>query len=185
MKLTLLDEITAALGAYTEITTGIRPEKKAFRLSRTGLLSLNAFIRTDAEAAAKALIESKERCRLWGISPIENMAVENGWLLFTLSPAFFIALCERAAKLERTPGTDYPSLRLRMLARKPASPCPDCERVHAVLLRCVFADDRGYFTAEDDRAVLTMTHCERGLRRIELERSCGTVAQALLMLRAK
>lgn len=182
--MTLLDETLSALSRYTETVTGTRPSKTAFKLSRTNQLSLNSFVRADAEAAAAAMRSRKAECVLWGTEPILDVRAVNGWLLFDLSPAFFEVLCEKAAALEREPGTDYVSLRMTILMRKPACPCPDNARVHAALLRSVFANDRGTFTAEDDRAILTMTHGETGMHRIALENACGTLARALLMLRA-
>lgn len=179
-----LDEITGALSAYIHAVTSVSPPKGAYRLSRTGELALNAFVRADAESVAAALQENRETCLLWGLCPFLKVRSENGWILFTLSPAFYETLCEKAAALGRAPGTDYVSLRMRMLMRKPASPCPDRPTVHLALLRSVFAEEKGHFTAEDDRTILIMTHGEKGAERLALENSCGTVARALLMLRS-
>lgn len=180
----ILDEITTALSAYIANTTGVRPEKKAFRLSRSGLLSLNSFVRADSLHACEIICAECGSYTLWDTPIIETVGAENGWLLFSLSPAFFVRLCERAAALDRIPGSDYVSVRMRMLMRKGPCPCPDNGRVHAALLKSVFADDRNRFTAEDDRAILTMTHGEKGMKRVLLENSCGTAAKALLMLRS-
>ena len=184
MTQTLLDEVIDALSAYIFRVTGVMPRKTGFRLSRSGELSLNAFIRQDAKRAAEALRNNADACVLWSVRLLREVREENGWLLFDLSPAFFTRLCDRAAVLDRDPGTDYVSMRMRMLSRKPASPCPDHCGVRLALLRSLLADDKGRFTAEDDRAVLTMTHGEKGMERIALENRCGTVALALLKLRA-
>lgn len=182
--LTLLEETFCALSDYIEAMTGIRPEKRAYKLSRTGWLSLSSFVRSDAEHAAALLRSDLRRCMLWGIGPITDVRAENGWLLFELSPAFFATVCDRAAALGRVPGTDYVSMRMRMLMRKPSCPCPEDPFVYAAVLRSLFADDRGVFTVADDRAILTMTHHERGMQRVALENACGTAARAILMLRA-
>lgn len=184
METSLLDACIGALSAYITEVTGVTPSSRGFRLSRTGELALNAFVRSDAAAVAVLLKEKREACVLWEIRPVRDVRAENGWLLFSLSPAFYEALTEKAAALDRVPGTDYVSLRMQMLMRKPPAPCPNHPNVHLALLRSLFADGRGRFTPEDDRAVLTMTHGEKGMARITLENNCGTVARALLMLRA-
>ena len=164
--------------------TGIPPKNGSLRLSRRGTLSLNTFVRADAVEAAKKLNAGKNLFQWHGVPILDNAYTECGWILLSLSPVFFTELCDTAAQLPDMGDDSYVSVRLRMLARKSPTACPDNPCVHEALLRCLFAMKKNCFSPQDERGILTMTHCKRGMERLALENSCGTAAQAMLGMRS-
>lgn len=179
--LSVLEELAGAV----EACTGVRPLPKQFHMTREGLLSLNTFVRSGAEEAAAALRENADRARVFGTPAFRSVTVRNGWLVLDPETGFCTELVRRAAALTGSTGTEYADHRLRMMTRKGGDACPDDPRVREALFRTLLAAARGRSTEEDDRCILTMTHGLRGMERLGLENSCGTLARALWMLRSQ
>lgn len=181
----LFTDIMSAFAGFIENTAGTRPAERCFRLTRDGLLSLNAFVRGGSKEACEALSSRRDGFLWRGALVFACVREENGWLIFTLTDGFHETLAGEAADLPAIPRDDFVSLRLKMLMRKGPAPCPADARVHEALLCSLFAAEKGVFTQEDDRRILTMTHHKRGMERLCLENACGTAAKALLMLRGR
>ncbi len=161
----LYKTLTEALAAWVTAVTGANVKAAEFRLPRSeGQLSVDTFVRGDAEAAAQKL---------------------NAWLLFFLSDSWFDGLIAWARGLDTRPAGTYLENRMAILARKGDAPCPESEDVRRALWAAYLAYRRGFWRAADERTVLTMTHALAGAERIALENRCGGAAAAIYKLKGE
>ena len=174
----LYKTLTEALAAWVTAVTGAEVKAADFRLPREGQLSVDTFVRGDAEAAAQKLNAS--------LCPqVREVRAKNGWLLFFLSDSWFDGLIRWAQGLDTRPGGSYVENRMAILARKGDAPCPESEDVRRALWASYLAYRRGFWRAADERTVLTMTHALTGGERIALENRCGGAAAAIYKLKGE
>ena len=174
----LYKTLTEALAAWVTAVTGAEVKAADFCLPREGQLSVDTFVRGDAEAAAQKL----------NVAPcpqVRAVRAKNGWLLFFLSDSWFDGLIRWAQGLDTRPSSSYVENRMAILARKGDAPCPESEDVRRALWAAYLAYRRGFWRAADERAVLTMTHALTGAERIALENRCGGAAAAILKFKGE
>jgi len=122
-----------------------------------------------------------------GVLPVKRVRAENGWLLFDLSDALYIAAAKDAAmQCGKIPARHeiYPLHRLRMIARYADAGCPADERVQRTLLLAFAANEtptKANITRAEE-AILTMSHHLPPAERSTLLRQCGTAARAMAAL---
>ena len=73
------DVIKAALCAFVEQHTGVKPELKP---SKKAHFATSSFLRGNAVAAAETLSAHAKGCTLFGAPLLSRVTAENGWLLF-------------------------------------------------------------------------------------------------------
>ncbi len=175
----LYKTLTEALAVWVKAVTGADVKAAEFRVPRSeGQLSVDTFVRGDAEAAAQKL--NAAPC-----PQVRAVRAKNGWLLFFLSDSWFDGLIAWARGLDTRPGGSYVENRMAILARKGDAPCPESEDVRRALWAAYLAWRRGFWRAADERTVLTMTHALTGGERIALENRCGGAAAAIYKLKGE
>ena len=175
----LYKTLTEALAVWVKAVTGADVKAAEFRVPRSeGQLSVDTFVRGDAEAAADKL--NGALC-----PQVREVRAKNGWLLFFLSDSWFDGLIRWARGLDTRPGGSYVENRMAILARKGDAPCPESEDVRRALWAAYLAYRRGFWREADERAVLTMTHALTGAERIALENRCGGAAAAILKFKGE
>lgn len=139
--------------------------------SREADLSTNAFLSGGTAVEAAKLINKSSH------PFIDRAWAKSGWVLIKLNSTFYDHLLKNAA-VDVPPSLNQSHLenRLRLWLRYGEQPCPKDERVRRVLLRCAL----GLAT---DKEILQMSHHLDGIKRIELERSLGGVAKAILNMK--
>lgn len=174
-------EFLRALGGYCQAVTGLLPPEESFRLTRQGDLSLSAYVRLDAPAAAAALTEGRARCLWMGTPLLERVQAEKGWLIFTFTDGFFRQLLTLGESLPSPPPEEsHLYNRLWLLAQKGPAPCPREPRVRRALISAFYAWGTGRREKELPCRLRSMTHIAPDAARLELEAECGSAARALL-----
>ncbi len=167
---------TQAIGEYSERILGVRVHA---RLSRRAMLAAPDFVRENAKEAASALHARRGECALLSAPLLKSVREENGWLLFTLDSAAFDAYAA-AIPDGFSHGDAYLDRRMEMLLRHGDAPLPDCDAILCAVLAASYASARGKWTAEDERAVLTMTHGLSGMARVRAEHRAAHAAKLIL-----
>ncbi len=153
------------------------------RLSDKAMLAAPDYVRGGAEQAKEALAARMEDCTLLGARLMDRVEIENGWLLFTLHRDAFDAYAQRL-EANFAPGDTTLDRRMSMLLRHKDAPLPDCPAIqHAVLIASA-ASERGRWTQEDVRTVLTMTHALSGMERVQAEQNAARAAKIILFERS-
>lgn len=168
--------VCEAINGWAVETIGAR---LSLRASQKAMLAAPDFVKADASKAAQALDRAKDGCRLYGARLIECVGTENGWLLFTLHRDAFDAYALRLPD-EFEHETAYLDRRMELLLRHGDRPLPDCPDVLSAILTASRASARGRWTAEEERAVLSMTHGLMGMERVRTEHSAARAAKIIL-----
>ena len=119
-----------------------------------------------------------------GVSAIDAVRYENGWLLFTVSEAFFQAIID-STKMLPLPADDGEKLalnRLLALRRHRGTGCPDRETVREALWLCACAAEGRSAVSRAEKAVLSMFDGVVPKERPALYDLCGETADAACRL---
>ena len=162
--------IKQALSDETERLTGVRP---VWKPSKKAHLASSAFLRGDAEGAARLLTAHKDACTMFGAPLLRSVEVENGWLLVWFSTAVLDAYADTIPKAAQTDDS-YFAQRLWMYARRDDAPTPD----DAAVLQGFFAVLFGL--PDGERLFLAAPRQKDGMERIELELRMTRLAKILL-----
>ncbi len=122
---------------------------------------------------------------LYGAPLVETVRVQNGWLLFTFSPAFYDALTMQINALLPLPASDGGSHavnRMLVLARHGGSGCPDHPAFRRALLLAVCAHESRAAYLRAERAARTLFHTIPPRERAALLPLCGAFGGALARL---
>lgn len=170
---------TAATETIADWTASALGTRIFLRPSQRAMLASPDFVRADADAAAKTLLGRRADCRLFDAPLVSDVRAENGWLLFTLDRAAFDAYARRLPD-DFPHGGAYVDRRMELLLRHGDAPLADCPAILTAVLVASYASLRGRWTAEDERAVLGMTHGLRGMARVRAEQSAARAAKIIL-----
>ena len=166
----LKDQIERALSAFVERVTGVCP---AFKPSKKAHLATNAFLRRDADGAARLLNEHADECMLFGVRLLQSVGVENGWLLFFFTTDVLDAAAALLPDAEE-PDDSYAARRLWMYARHPDAPVPDDPAVLQGFFAVLFGQSDGV------RLFLAAPRQSDGMARVCLEQRMTRLAKLLL-----
>lgn len=110
-------------------------DRKNFRLCpRDAAVSCYLAPSTASADLGNALSQQDAFSPLLGVSPVKNVARKNGWLLFTLTDAFYDAAMRHVICTLPYPDTDdgcHVQNRMMLLAQKAPAPCPPKKRCSA------------------------------------------------------
>ncbi|MDO4572132.1 MAG: hypothetical protein Q4C13_02095 [Clostridia bacterium] len=134
----------------------------------------------DAGVAA-ALLGEDAFAPVLGVLPVRRVEAKNGWLLFTLSDAFYSAAV-RHVRATLPPAAEdlggHALNRMLCLSRRGGDGCPADERVQrAWLLTLCCAESRAALRRAE-RALTHMTHHRSPRERAALREACGGMADA-------
>jgi hypothetical protein len=168
--ISLKDAIEAAVSGFVEQHTGVRPDLKP---SKKAHLAASAFLRTDADAAAKTLSEHAADCVLFGAPLLSRVVAENGWLLFFFTADVIDAYAKTLPPAEE-PDDSYYMRRLWIAYRHADAETPD----DPALLLGFYA---ALFSAPDgEQRFLSAPRTHDGNERVALEQRLRRMAQILL-----
>lgn len=149
------------------------------REARRAHFSCNDFLRGDAKAAAQTLRTRLADCTLYGRNLLASVWEENGWLLFRCSGSVLDAYAMQLPPWDGTPN-GYLERRLWMHLKKADASIPDAECITDALITALRCTEKGRWTAEAERAVLTATHSLAPKERIEAEQRMHRPARIIL-----
>ena len=164
------DVIKAALCAFVERHTGVKPELKP---SKKAHLATSAFLRGDAEGAAETLSAHQKECLLFGAPLLARVTAENGWLLFFFTADAIDAFAETLPPAEE-PDDSYFARRLWIMVHHEDAKTPDDPK----LLDGFYT---ALFTAPDgEKRFLAAPKAHDGNERVALEQRLYRMAKILL-----
>lgn len=170
---------TEAREAITEWIREVLHTEAVLREARRAHFSCSDFLRGDAKAAAKTLWARSAECTLYGQRLLAAVWEENGWLLFRCTEAVFDAYALQLPPWDGAP-EGFLEQRLWMHLKKADAPIPKAECVTDALLLALRCTEKGRWTAEAERAVLTATHSLAPKERIEAEQRMHRLARIIL-----
>lgn len=168
--ISMCDAIETALRDYIERQTGVRAELKP---SKKAHVSSSAFLRADADAAAKTLSAHASGCTLLGAPLLKTVRAENGWLLFFLTAEAIDAF---AATLPPAgePDDSYFARRLWIMVHHADAETPDDPKLldgfYAALLHA----------PDGEKRFLAAPKAHDGNARLALEQRLARMATVLL-----
>ena len=164
------DAIEAALSDFVEQHTGVRPDLKP---SKKAHLASNAFLRTDADAAAALLAGHASDCTLFDAPLLSHVTAENGWLLFYFTADAIDAFAAALPPAEE-PDDSYFARRLWIAYRHPDAKTPDDPKLldgfYAALMHA----------PDGEKRFLAAPKAHDGNARVRLEQRLKRMAQILL-----
>lgn len=166
MKNAIEAAVCGFIQQHTGVSAVLKPSKKAH-------LATNAFLRTDADAAAKTLSAHTADCTLLGVPLIGSIRAENGWVLFFFT-ADAIDTFAQTLPPAAEPDDSYFARRLWIAYRHPDAETPD----DPALLLGFYA---ALFSAPDgEQRFLSAPRAHDGNERVALENRRSRMAKILL-----
>ena len=164
------DVIKAALCAFVERHTGVKPELKP---SKKAHLASNSFLRGDADAAAALLSAHTKECTLFGAPLLARVTAENGWLLFFFTADAIDAFAKDLPPAEE-PDDSYFMRRLWIMVHHDDVKTPDdpmlLDGFYAALMRA----------PDGEKRFLAAPKAHDGNARVAIEQRLYRMAKILL-----
>ena len=164
------DAIEAALGAFVERHTGVKPVLKP---SKKAHLASGSFLRADASATAELLSEHIGDCMLLSVPLLSRVSAENGWLLFFFTADAIDAFAAALPEAEEPDETYFPR-RLWIMTRHADAKTPEDPKLLDGFFAALFAAPNG------EERFLAAPKAHDGNVRVALENRMARMAKILL-----